>query len=272
MDIIIEYNSHRITLQVNPENIQINRPSSAQKTNIIGIGQVAIPQEPDLASFSIKSFFWKYLFDKNKLKRLAKTLAESALEIGARIITGDTSSNNYSFGITNDDDYFTSVWNYIDWIEAWQANAEPARITIVSAPNEQKQHFDYFVTCEQFNYEKRAGEEDDYYYELELLEYRHYGAEELTVKENRDSGGSNGGNNKATGEKSSKSRLNTSEKTPVEIEVKTNENIWSITERYGSGGENEWTLLYNTAKNKEKIANNLNDLKGQVLQLPKEWL
>jgi len=35
------------------------------------------------------------------------------------------------------------------------------------------------VTCEHFNYEIRAGEESDVYYELRLKEYRPFGAKTI---------------------------------------------------------------------------------------------
>ena len=59
---------------------------------------------------------------------------------------------------------------YISWLLAWQKSKKPAKMIIT------KLNYSMQVTCENFIYDTKAGEEDDVYYELELQEYRNHGA------------------------------------------------------------------------------------------------
>jgi hypothetical protein len=252
MDIIFEYEKNRIILPVNPEEIEVNIPSSAQKVNVIGIGQIAVPQEPDLATVTIKSFFWNYKFT-DLISRYGTNLLRQAATSGLR---GDST-------MTDDSIKFTMLNQYVKWFEDWQKSKKPARWSIIASPLEPKQIYDFDVTCENFKHGIRAGEEQDYYYELQLIEHRAYGATELNTKRQND---------KIVADAPEKSRLQGLKETLTELRVKPGETLWSITQKYGQGGYDEWKMLYNVAQNKNIIANNLRNLQGQVLQLPKEWL
>lgn len=68
---------------------------------------------------------------------------------------------------------------YVAWLEKWQRSKKPAKLVIT------RLNYSMYVTCERFYHEKRAGEENDVYYELELKEYRKYGAKRVSVVESK---------------------------------------------------------------------------------------
>ena len=70
---------------------------------------------------------------------------------------------------------------YVNWIKKWQKSKKPARFIAT------KLGYSMLVTCEHFSPEIRAGEEEDAYFELQLKEYRPYGARRLNVAEQNDS-------------------------------------------------------------------------------------
>lgn len=75
---------------INPESLEIEVPSSSQTVDIEGIGQVSIPQTPQLAKLTIKSFFW--------------TTNPDALELPAKM--------------------------YVNWLERWQKSKKPATLVV----------------------------------------------------------------------------------------------------------------------------------------------
>lgn len=64
---------------------------------------------------------------------------------------------------------------YVDWLERWQASKEPALLIVT------RLNYSMKVTCESFKHWINAGEEKDVYFELNLKEYRPYGAKKLNV-------------------------------------------------------------------------------------------
>lgn len=267
MDIILEYNyenkTKRIKLPVNPEEFHTNIPSSSQKVNVVGLGQVSIPQKPDLATFEIKSFFWKYLFDKDRLKRFAAAYGEALVdEVGKRAVGEGFSANGMISQF--DSDKFKDVWNYVEWFEVWQDRCVPARISVLASPTESRQHIDYQVTCENFKHWIKAGEEDDFYYELSLVEYKDISSKELTTQTDTN------GNIKAQ-KVGGVSRTKIKEKVQ-EIKGKPKDTLWGIARRYGEGKADDWKKIYSIPQNAKIIGNNFTDLNGKVLKMPTEWL
>ena len=260
MKIIFEYgttsNKKRLILPVNPDNLKVNIPSSAQKTEVVGLGQISIPQSPDLATMSIKSFFWKYLFD-NVLKRYTIDTFTEALSLST--ING-VGSEGF---LVDDSKKFKLLNEYVEWFKTWQASKEHARFTVVTMPNEPKQSFDFEVTCESFDYWVEAGQEGDYYYELNLLEWKSYDVEELSTKTDE--------NGITTAQKNKgKSRISIKEKAK-EVIAKPSDTLWGIARKYGNGEYDDWKRIYELSQNKEIIANNLLNLNGQTLKIPKVW-
>lgn len=253
MDIIFEYEKNRIILPVNPEEIEVNIPSSSQKVSVIGIGQIAVPQEPDLASVSIKSFFWNY--------RFADIISRYGTNVVTQSITSGLKADKRMF---DDSLKFTMLNQYVTWFSVWQKSKKPARWSIVSSPLEPKQIYDFDVTCENFKHKIKAGEEQDYYYELELIEHRPYGAAELNTQTDTETG-------KTKADVPFKQRLKGAKETFKEFTVRPIDTLWTVAKKFGTGEYDDWKMIYNIASNKSIIANNLRNLQGQVLQLPKEW-
>lgn len=82
--------------------------------------------------------------------------------------------------------FFWHKWNlipsssYVAWIEKWQRSGKPATLIVT------RLNYSMKVTCEAFKHWIKAGEEKDVYFELELQEYREYGARYLN-KQNSES-------------------------------------------------------------------------------------
>lgn len=258
MKIIIERgNNKRLILPMNPDNLRINRPSSSQKVNVVGLGQVSIPQSADLRSGTIKSFFWKYLFD-NLLKRYTIDVFTEAISLAT--IRGSESEGL----LVDDSKKFKLLNEYITWIEEWQNNKEHARLTVVTMPHEPKQSIDYEVTCEGFNWEVKAGEEGDIYYELEFLEWKNTSAQELSTKIDQ--------NGNLIAEKSNGNNRTTVKEKIQEVIAKPKDTLWGIARKYGEGGYDDWRMLYAIPQNAIIIANFIANLDGQTLKMPREWL
>ena len=256
MKIIIERKNKRLILPINPSNLKVNRPSTAQKVNVVGLGQVSIPQSPDLRSGTINSFFWKYLFD-NVLQRYTTDIFTEAVSLAT--IRGVGSEGL----LVDDSKRFKLLNEYVTWLEEWQDSKENARLTVVSMPNEPKYNIDYEVTCERFNWDVKAGEEGDIYYELDFLEWKNISAQELTTQTDEN------GNLKA---QKSGGNLRTKFKEKVqEITTKPTDTLWGIARQYGEGKYDDWRRIYDIAQNKSLIANNLTNLSGLTLKIPKEW-
>lgn len=255
MDIIFEYDDKRLILPVNPESVKVRTSSASQKTDVIGVGQVSVPQTAELSQISIKSFFWKYLFDSTIL-RLAEAYLPSTVstKIGSSVLGSALMDDSKKFKLLNE---------YVQWFNTWRDSKKPARWTIVVPPNEPPQCFDFYITCERFDYEIIAGEETDYYYELELLEWRNYGAEEVETKEE---------NGKIIANPKAPARLTTKAELQPKFTTKVKDSLWSLAKQNAKGDLEGWKALYNIAENKSIIANNLSNLSGQVLKTPTEWM
>ena len=68
----------------------------------------------------------------------------------------------------------------LDHLDHWQRDKIPMRFTAESLG------YDFWVLCENLEYDRRAGEEDDIYFKLDLVEFRPYGAKIIEI----DKGGS----------------------------------------------------------------------------------
>ena len=67
---------------------------------------------------------------------------------------------------------------YVNWIKKWQKSGKPANLIVT------RLNYSMQVTCESFNYDTRAGEEQDVYFELQLQEYRPHEAKKLNMPKN----------------------------------------------------------------------------------------
>lgn len=67
---------------------------------------------------------------------------------------------------------------YVMWLEKWQSSKQPANLVVT------RLNYSMKVTCESFRHWINAGEEKDIYFELELQEYRPYGAKRVSQSNN----------------------------------------------------------------------------------------
>ena len=255
MDIIFEYENKRLILQVNPSEISVITPSNSIKPSVVGIGQIAIPQDPDLSTVKISTFLWY-----DRFVNIIQRYGSSAMSFATAGMRGDNT-------MVDDSVKFTMLNQYIKWFEDWRDSKKPARWTVVSSPTEPSYNFDFDVVCENFEKTIKAGEERDFYYNIDLIEYRHYGAEELNTKQ---VSATIAGTTSTVAEQAPKPRLSVKEKV-TEVTLTAKDKIWDVAQRYGKGDYDKWKVLYNYATNKTLIANNLNSLAGIKLQIPLEW-
>lgn len=273
MNIIFEYNDKKLILPVNPESVKVTKPSQSQKVEVIGIGEVSVPQKRKLATVSISSFFWKDLFEQNFLLAglgsitgyLPTSLTNSiGVSQSVNAVTGRIGNSfvrNTIAGIIDDSQKFTVLNEYVKWFEEWQASKTPARWTIVVPPNDPPQCFDFNVTCESFEYEVKAGEDGDYYYNIELLEWRDYGAKLLTAETKTDG--------TVQYKEQPKARLNVKAEIAQEVQTTDKDTIWSVSKKYC---QDNWQDLFNESVNKAMLAASPQDLSGMTLKIPKKYL
>lgn len=114
-----------------------------------------------------------------------------------------------------------------------------------------------FFVINNFNYDSRAGEEEDLYYTLEITEFKAYGAKYVNkVNENLLISPNN--------------RINTKPILNQLYNVKQGDSIISITRKI-VGDTNRWIELY--SENTATIGNNPEALYvGQKLVLPESWV
>lgn len=224
--ISLQYEGQLLTFQINPESINKDIPSSSVNTDVVGLGEIAIPVTPKLASITISSFFWQQY-------------------------------NSFP------------VKFYINWIKNWQLSKKPAKLITTILP------YTMQVVCESFDYESRAGEESDFYFNLSLKEYRPYGAQMLGIAQAKTL------LQKLAGllDETPPVLINV----PLPIRVSNNapkytspyivmqgDTLSSITKKI-TGTTEKWKELYN--ENKTILANNIN-LEGYnlKLKLPTSWI
>ena len=280
MNIIFEYSDKKLILPVNPDRVSVKKPSQSQKVEVIGIGEVSVPQKRKLATISINSFFWEDLFNQNFLlaglgavsgyvPSVLSNQINSGVRSGINSVKGFVNSVPKSdivqatvSSIIDDSQKFKVLNEYVKWFEEWQASKKPARWTIVVPPNQPPQCFDFYVTCANFEYEVRAGEDGDYYYNLELLEWRDYGAKVLNTKTQKDG--------TVVYEKETSARIDTNKpETPTEITATDKDSIWSISKRYC---QDNWRDLFNEEVNRVALSTSPQDISGAVLKIPKQYI
>lgn len=264
MNIIFEYVNKQVEvgsnkvliLPVNPENLKVNIPSDSQKVEVIGVGEVSVPQTRKLKSANITSLFWYDLFRSSVLGSAIGGITGFSGAVAGAVNSAINSGLNKVSGIIDDAQKFTLLNQYVKWIEEWQATLQPARFTVMSGMNEPPQCYDFYVTCENFNYELRAGESNDYYYQLDLLEWRDYGAKVLTEQKKSD----------GTSEYTKQAETRVDNKPVIKQKLCTaKDSIWSVAQKTGV----DWKELYNEAQNKVLIAESPQNLAGLNLKIPK---
>lgn len=224
VNLMIQFNGRQLTIPINPEKLSIKREADNTDLDIIGLGKVTRKGEPGLKKFSIESFFPAY-----NSYYYTGVKPRSCIEFIEEIWNTENTNNNVAKIISN---------------------GLPIDINM------------YFV-INSFEYDHKAGEEEDIYYNLEIKEYKPYGVKTV--------------NTQLSGLASARvsSPIIIPQTTPnPEQEVRTytvqsGDCLWNIT-KASVGDGSRWSELYNL--NKEVIGNNPNLIyPGQVLTLPNGW-
>lgn len=147
-------------LPVNPETLPVSREAENGEYNVVGIGPIMIPRIPNQKKVTIESFFPGRPF--------------SGMLVGQR--------------------GFLSPAEYINFFEEAMKNREvivyqPIRFYENGEPfsgGEDDSGFQCLITA--FNTEERGGETGDFYYTMELTEYRDYAPQELSVQQPEQAG------------------------------------------------------------------------------------
>lgn len=132
-------------------------------TIIMRIGSIIIPTNPDHLP----------------LKRASKTVRTEIVSLGEIAIpTTPTLAEIQIESLLIRDEKQGIIPNQIvEEIKAWQASKKPKRFTV----EDLSYGIDLYVLCESFDYDTKAGEQDDVYYKLSLTEFRPYGAVSLNI-------------------------------------------------------------------------------------------
>lgn len=135
VQILIQFNGKYLTLPINPEKISINRSADNTDLEIIGLGKATRKGEPSLDKFSIESFF---------------PAQNSYFYTGVKPATCV--------------EFINEIWN------TENTNNNVAKITTTGLPI----NINMYFVIDNFNYDHRAGEEDDIYYTLDIKKYVPY--------------------------------------------------------------------------------------------------
>ncbi|SEN73552.1 hypothetical protein SAMN04488134_101772 [Amphibacillus marinus] len=137
----IEYSGQIAHFPVNPESVVFSKNSSNESTEIVGLGEINVLGITSLGEMTFESFF-----------------------PGFRHASYVRTKNKF--------------WNpkrYIDLIEKIRRQKKPCRFVITHTL------INTLVSIESFEYEYRAGEENDVYFSITLKEYRPYDAKFVKV-------------------------------------------------------------------------------------------
>lgn len=222
VNMIIEFNGKYLELPVNPEKISIQRIASNEDLDIIGLGKATRKGEPGLISFTIESFFPGQ---------------------NSNFYTGSRPKSCVKF--------INEIW------ETENINNNVAKLTVTGIPLPINMYF----VIDSFEYDHRAGEEDDIYYTLKIKKYIPYGVK-LVETENVT-------NNTVRVSSTSIQENTPSIQSQKTYTVKSGDCLFNITKAC-TGKGSDWNALYQL--NKEVIGANPSLIKpGQVLTLPTNW-
>lgn len=220
VQIKIEFNKKVLTIPINPEELNLSRSAENEDIDIIGLGSITRKGHPGLYKLSIESFF--------------------------------PGQNSYFYtGVAP-----KSCVEFID--EIWKTENTNNNVAKIVTTGLIKNINMYFV-IEDFEWDYKAGEEDDIYYTLQIKEYIPYGVKLVQTKNNKKTKSSKKARTASTSAKSKKHTY----------KVQKGDCLWNIAKAASGKGSN-WKELYNL--NKKVIGSNPNLIKpGQILTLPDGW-
>lgn len=218
--LMIQFNGKNLTIPINPEQLTITNSADNEDINIIGLGKATRKGEPGLEKLTIESFF-----------------------PGAHtyFYTGVTPKTCVNF--------IKEIWN------TENKNNNVAKLVTLGLPIDLNMYF----VIENFEYDHKAGEEEDIYFKLEIKKYVPYGVKTVKVSLS----------GLAAARATSTSNSNAAGGSLKTYTVVKGDCLWNIT-RAATGNGARWRELYNI--NKSVIGSNPNLIyPGQVLTLPSGW-
>lgn len=216
----LQFNGKFLTLPINPKEIKRKRNASNTDIEIIGLGKTTRKGDPSLETFNIESFF---------------PAPNSYFYKGVKPATCI--------------DFINEIWN------TENINNNIAKITTIGLPIDINMYF----VIDNFEFDHRAGEEEDIYYMLSIKEYRPYGVKTVDVKLS----------GLAAARASAPAVVNNTPQTVKNTyTVQKNDCLWNIAKACVGDGS-RWRELYDV--NKDKIKNPNLIYPGQVLTLPDGW-
>ena len=219
VQIMIQFDGRELTIPINPAEIEITSESDNEDIDIIGLGPATRKGAAGLKKATIESFF--------------------------------PAGGSY---------FYTGVLprtcvEFIQTIHKTEnVNNKVARIVTSGLPVNLNMYF----VIDEFNYNHKAGEEDDIYYTLSIKEYIPYGAKTVSTS--------------LSGLAAARAVSPVSPPPPATggtYTVVRGDCLWKIAKRY-TGNGNNWPELY--ALNTDVIGANPNLIyPGQELELPVGW-
>jgi hypothetical protein len=224
IQIMIQFNGKNLTIPINPEELTISRSATNDDIDIIGLGKTARKGEPGLMTLSIESFF-------------------------------PSASSYFYTGVTPKTciEFINEIWG------TENTNNNVAKIVTSGLPIELNMYF----VIENFNYDHKAGEEDDIYYTLEIKQYVPYGVKTVNIQLSGLAAA------RAVSVATASTSTTTTTSATKTYTVVKGDCLWNITKKYTGSGSN-WKELYNL--NTSVIGSNPNLIyPGQILTLPSGW-
>lgn len=195
-------------LPVNPEEISISSTQAIQKYEVLKLGQIAVPTHMELLQYSFE------------------------VELPHQYHYGDTP------------DYFIPAEEFLKLFQDWRVKKEPIKFRagqVTSSNKLGKGSIDSYVLIEDLTITEKAGEEQDKYVSIKLLEYKEYTKKKISVKKNPKNKGY--------------------------YIVKKGDTLWAIAKKYYGNG-NKYPKIFKA--NTDKIKNPNLIYPGQKLVIPDE--
>lgn len=154
---------------------------------------------------------------------------------------------------------------YVAWLRAWQKSKKPARLLVT------KLNYCMYVSCSGFEYDTRAGEEDDVYFSLQLTEYKPYSVSILGANIAADLFAAITDIDVTLPvlvDIPRPARINTTPHINNKYLCKAEDSIASITKKF-TGAEDDFEALIKN--NPDQLAVDFADLTNKTIILPSSW-
>lgn len=146
-------NGKVLSLPINPGEIMFEQNGKNVTREIIGLGDINILRKPGLKKLKIKSYFPQRapFLEGLNIYSFIKASVLKASKIDAPNV-------------------------YVAFFDTLRKEQKPVKVTITNFG------FSCLMAVNNFNHSRKAGEHDDIYYELEMLEWKRYGAVKLIIE------------------------------------------------------------------------------------------